>query len=299
MHSTVQTGLFNQYNNEYNHHSSHYHPPPHMYYQSSPHHPYFSPHPPNMHQHDRHEKQHHTVNSSSANTSLLAVNSTSTENLGVELSHSSLAKGKNELSVSNPNIAAERKRRNSDDGSTSSGPPHINNNNNGYFNYQVSKGHETQANSQSHMKRRVESFWQCTKPCGVLTLIVGIFLLTASIFGFLLFLEQNLCHLIKTCSNSLVKIATIMALVIGIVLTFLGSVIVVYVKKDGNADIIITSSKNISFDQSEIRKMQEIKNGYSTSTAKNNNNNKLAISEGNRAASVNLLSNEAKNDDKL
>ena len=273
MHSTVQSGFFSQYNPDYSHSSSHYHPPFHSYHQSPQtlHHIH---HSNQSHNHETAKSHTNHHGASSVNVSLLAIN-VSSENIRNDLNQSitNINKIKDELSASTSNIV---KKRNSL-GSTESTPPQVNTS----FNYLVTKGaHEAQNNSKNQQdlynkgsKNSIESFWQCTKPCGILTIFIGVLLLICSVFGFILFLEQNICSSFKTCSSPLVKILTITSLVIGIVLTFLGSVIVIYVKKDKYADIIITSSKHISIDQSEIKKKQEIKNTNLSAVAIKTNSN--------------------------
>ena len=93
--------------------------------------------------------------------------------------------------------------------------------------------------------QKFKEFWQCTKPCGVLTFALGITLVLASVAGFLFTFEASVCERVETCYNPLLSISTISALVIGIVVILVGLIIVIYTKKDENASVIVTSSKHM------------------------------------------------------
>jgi hypothetical protein len=92
---------------------------------------------------------------------------------------------------------------------------------------------------------KIRWFFDCSKPCGFLTLVLGIFLLLLSVICFLFLFHDSLCAMAETCDHPLVKMGAVCALVIGVVFVFLGLVIVVYSKKDINAKVIITSARNI------------------------------------------------------
>lgn len=97
-------------------------------------------------------------------------------------------------------------------------------------------------NCTSNCRSNCSQFCNCTKPCGLLTTILGVLLLTSCIVGFLFLFHGDLCAYAVTCSHPLLKLYTISALVCGIVLVFIGLVIVVYTKKD--VKVIVTSAKN-------------------------------------------------------
>ncbi len=90
---------------------------------------------------------------------------------------------------------------------------------------------------------RFRSFWECTKPCGILTLVFGIVLVSLSILGFILLFDNNLCQSLETCQNGLIQIGSVSNLVIGVVVTLIGIVIIIYSKKDSKTKVIIATGK--------------------------------------------------------
>lgn len=124
------------------------------------------------------------------------------------------------------------------------------------------------------------SFWDCTKPCGLLTTALGVVLLVTSALSALFLLETSLCTALGTCSNALVTLYAFSALVCGIVLVFIGLVIVVYTKKD--VRVIVTTAKN--FDKFVHYKEPNMSNA---SPAKNTpTNNKQMYRKNNHQLSV-------------
>lgn len=89
-------------------------------------------------------------------------------------------------------------------------------------------------------------FWECTKPCGILTVFVSFFLLLSSMIGFFLLFEKSICEWAQTCFNSLLKICSVICLVIGLVFGFVGFIIVIYTKKDDNTQVLIAKGKHLS-----------------------------------------------------
>ena len=125
--------------------------------------------------------------------------------------------------------------------------------------------------SNAAMKQYNGSFWDCTKPCGMLTTALGIILLVTSAIAALVLLESSLCVTFGTCSNALVTLYAFSALVCGVVLVFIGLVIVIYTKKD--VRVIVTTAKN--FDKIVHLKQQQV-------VATNNSPTKTTINETNR-----------------
>lgn len=127
--------------------------------------------------------------------------------------------------------------------------------------------------SSSYPKR---SFWDCTKPCGMLTTALGITLLITSALSALFLLESSLCTALGTCSNALVTLYAFSALVCGIVLVFIGMVIVVYTKKD--VHVIVTTAKN--FDKIVHYKQQQAAPVNKSSRSQSNNVSNEAAKSG-------------------
>ena len=98
-----------------------------------------------------------------------------------------------------------------------------------------------------------KEFWQCTKPCVILTLVARILLLSFSVVGNVFSFAPKLCSRFNFCSsNPYLSIASVSSAVIGFVFVLVGLVIIVYSKKDESTQVIITSSKNmdkIDYDQ--------------------------------------------------
>lgn len=136
--------------------------------------------------------------------------------------------------------------------------------------------------SSSYPKR---SFWDCTKPCGMLTTALGITLLVTSALAALFLLESSLCTALGTCSNALVTLYAFSALVCGIVLVFIGMVIVVYTKKD--VHVIVTTAKN--FDKIVHYKQQQQAAPVNKSSRSQSNN---ASNEAAKSGSVCATSNK-------
>jgi hypothetical protein len=91
-----------------------------------------------------------------------------------------------------------------------------------------------------------KNFWECTKPCGILTVAIGTILIVSSMIGFLFLFENQLCAKTQTCSNALLKVCSLCCLVIGILSNFFGIVIIIYTKRDDNTQVVIlTKSKHI------------------------------------------------------
>lgn len=121
------------------------------------------------------------------------------------------------------------------------------------------------------------SFCDCTKPCGLLTTALGITLLLTSALSAFALLETSVCAALGVCSNALVTLYAFSALVCGIVLVFIGLVIVVYTKKD--VRVIVTTAKN--FDKFVHYKQQETPVVAPASSPKTTNANKNGNGNGN------------------
>jgi hypothetical protein len=140
-------------------------------------------------------------------------------------------------------------------------------------------GKSQQSRCEKFMQK-FKSFWECSKPCGILTLILGVLSIIASVSCFLIVYGTNYCQdtdieeSLQKCSTPIIRLFAIVFLVISIFILFIGTVIVIYSKRDRNATIIVTSSPH--------------KNGYAISTQKDN------AKEGHQAKadSKHLLSNE-------
>jgi hypothetical protein len=89
-------------------------------------------------------------------------------------------------------------------------------------------------------------FWECTKPCGVLTVFISFIFILSSMIGFFFLFEQTLCGWAHTCFNSLLKISSVIFLILGLVFGFIGFVIVIYTKKDDNTQVLIAKGKHLS-----------------------------------------------------
>lgn len=318
MHSTVQTGLYtpNIFNCDHNYH----HPNSfNTYRHNLPNHQHhhFQIHQPHHHNHQRNNNKNSSNNklnshgSSSANVSMLAINliDGSTNDFlkqtdfhkrsKLNLSSSNIAKLPPFVFSSNRNLNAQDKitidtYRKTSICSSSSGPAQISvpmntsPNISGSLiveNNYVSLNDKLQVKTSDstnrfNKKKRLNSFWDCSKPCGLLTTILGVALVLIGLIGLLLLFESNLCNLAQTCSNALLKVCSVCGLVIGIVLIFLGLVIVVYTKKDGNTKVIITSAKN--FDK--------IFNSKNQNHQDSKNNNYLNVNKRNISLSINQLS---------
>ncbi|CAF0933592.1 unnamed protein product [Brachionus calyciflorus] len=246
MHSTVQTGLFtpNIYNCEHNlfHHPSpnhsrngQYHLPPH-------------------HHHFNHQRHHRDV---SVHSSLLGINLI---NDGDGLNKGDSRKGsKLNLSASNLThsssknleVNSEMQRKESTVSSSSTNKLSVRNLN--------------QSKISINKSLKSKNFWDCSKPCGVLTLVVAFCLLIVSCLSFAIVLVKNICNYLNLCSNALVTLSAISCLVIGLVLIFIGLVIIIYTKKDFNAKVIRTTARN--FDRMVIA------NNFPSNNDINKNNN--------------------------
>ena len=105
----------------------------------------------------------------------------------------------------------------------------------------------TQTSETLSLAREFKEFWSCSKPCGILAIVFGGCLFLSSIFGFVffseIFVEKNLCSLVHVCSSSLLRVCMVSAFVIGSFLAFIGVIIVIYIKKDSTASVIVLSSK--------------------------------------------------------
>jgi hypothetical protein len=117
--------------------------------------------------------------------------------------------------------------------------------------------------------KKFKQFWQCTRPCGILTIFLGICLIISSVFGFLVLFHDDLCTKFHTCYNGMLKVGTVSALVIGIFVTFIGFIIAIYTKKDEQAKIIIASGRNLdAIDYGQIQKLinnNTVQNGVNSS----------------------------------
>ena len=105
----------------------------------------------------------------------------------------------------------------------------------------------TQTNETPSLAREFKEFWSCSRPCGILAIGFGGSLFLSSILGFVflseIFVEKNLCGLVHACSSSLLRVCMVSAFVIGSFLAFIGVIIVIYIKKDSTASVIVLSSK--------------------------------------------------------
>lgn len=271
MHSTLQTGIYTPNMLGMDHHH-----PPHYHHN---HHYHRAPSPARLH-HNKHYNKNDPGRraklGSSTNVSLLAIDSAG------DLNHSSKM---NKMNLSTSNISKYSSNRNLDTnggveaggrkksvGGGSSRSSSIKlyyasavnlSRNVSYGNMnEISKDggmhkagsmsiSSNMANMTGHRKNmslgdRINSFCDCSKPCGYMTLVLGCLLVSSSLAGFVLLYESTVCARADTCGNQLIKTSTIMALVFGIMFFFLGFVIVIYSKKDINTTVIITSAKNIS-----------------------------------------------------
>lgn len=287
MHSTVQTGLYtpNIFNYEYNN----YHPNPSAITNTCHH---FPPPPVSLHHPHNHcanhghlqkqKKSHEHGGCSSVYASLLAINTDDSHadnktKLKTALSATNLNKTSAYLSLSSNNLNLDNSNKRVPKSST--------------FDGQLSKSNSAHAinmtglvdkpmihhqsqllnasashlggsqiirkqTSLSNLKNEIKNFWSCSIPCGIMTLTLGVLLIVSSFVGFLLLFEESLCNMALTCSNPMIKLASVTFLVIGVVLAFFGFVIVIYTKKDRDADIIITTEKRLDKIQLDVQKQQ-------------------------------------------
>jgi hypothetical protein len=115
-----------------------------------------------------------------------------------------------------------------------------NNNNKNSLNNMISR--DSRINT---LRRKFKYFWQCTKPCGILTVIFGLLLLSASICGFIFLQVESICEKAQTCLNATIKVCSVSFLVLSIVTIFFGFIIIIYSKRDRHANIIVASTKNL------------------------------------------------------
>jgi len=289
MHSTVQTGLYtpNIFNYEYNNYhpnpsahtnTCHHFPPPPV----SLHHPHnhcANPSPGHLH---KHKKTHEHGGCSSVYASLLAINTDDSHadnktTLKPALSATNLNKTSAYLSLSSNNLNLDKTNKKVPKSSTFDGQLSKSNsahaiNMTGLIDKPMVHHHSQLLNasashlaesqiirkptSLSNLKTEIKNFWSCSIPCGILTLILSVLLILSSFIGFLLLFEESLCNMALTCSNPLIKLASVSFLVIGVVLAFFGFVIVIYTKKDRDADIIITTEKRLDKIQLDVQKQQ-------------------------------------------
>ena len=100
--------------------------------------------------------------------------------------------------------------------------------------------------------------------------------------GFFLLFETTLCEWAQTCLNPLLKVLSVSCLILGIVLVFVGFVIVIYTKRDDNTQVIISKGKRLNksnLDSIE-KHQQQIQNlldvDHHKSTSKSNSNAMLS-----------------------
>jgi hypothetical protein len=91
--------------------------------------------------------------------------------------------------------------------------------------------------------RDIQDFLDCTFPCGVLTVTLGIVLLIGSIIGFIILLEKSICNQLDMCANPLLTIGSISALVFGTFIILIGFIIIYYNKKEETNPTVIFISK--------------------------------------------------------
>ena len=137
---------------------------------------------------------------------------------------------------------------------------------------------------------RFKSFWECTKPCGVLTCVFGLVLLMLSCFGFYLLFNNEICSNLNMCSNGLLQISSVSNLVIGVVLTLIGIVIVVYSKKD--TQVIIATGKHFENLSLVVDNNKNFLHHHHHHHHHNNNNN---INNANDSNNYLVNSNNTKN----
>ena len=216
MHSTVQTGLYTQ--NIFGFDYNFYHPPG----SSKPHNPYPPP-PINYHPHK------HSSTSSSHNHHHCEINEQKSEcskfNSADDMrttprSNRKIEAGEHDTACKNP-LCNSVNILNSTN----------NINNNQTF--------------LTTLRRKYKYFCQCKKPCGMLSVILGFLLLSGSICGLLFLHVDSICEKAFTCYNATLKILSVTFLVISIFIIFFGFIIIIYSKRDRNAQIIITSTKHM------------------------------------------------------
>ena len=162
---------------------------------------------------------------------------------------------------------------------------HINENSNSNLN-SLSSNLRIEYRIQNDFQR----FWECSKPCGILAVALSVCLVLASMAGFFMLFEENLCTWAQTCANSLLKICSVICLVMGLVLGFIGSVIIVYTKRDDNTQVIVAKGKRLNKSnleciekhQQQIESLLEAEhlfrhnNGLSNNHSNNHSSNKLS-----------------------
>jgi hypothetical protein len=92
-------------------------------------------------------------------------------------------------------------------------------------------------------------FWSYSKPCGILTLILGFLCLVSSITCFVIVYGTKYCletddETHQSCSSQFARLVGISFLIFSIFFIFFGTVIVIYSTRDKNANIIVTSNTN-------------------------------------------------------
>jgi hypothetical protein len=105
---------------------------------------------------------------------------------------------------------------------------------------------EKQHNQQSCIDA-FKSFWACSKPCGILTLVLGILSIIGSIVCFVVIYGTSYCQetddsVVHTCSEPMFKLIATVFLIFSIIVIFFGTVIVIYTTRDNRDNIIITTS---------------------------------------------------------
>ena len=96
--------------------------------------------------------------------------------------------------------------------------------------------------SSCSSQNKLKQFAECSKPCGVLTLVLGVLLMLLFVAGFVFIFNKRACSYTDTCSDPLLKTISTTNLVVGILFTLLGVVIVIYSKVDQTANVIITTA---------------------------------------------------------
>lgn len=249
MHSTVQTGLFtpNIYNCEHN-----------MYSPNGGHNRANQYHLPPHHHHLNYQRSH--AKDASVHSSLLGINvlhGSHTEGLNKPDSHPS---SKNNLSASNITFSSNRNlssesnlKRHQSSVSISS----------------VTKMKNSSEQNVDTGPDEKKNFFDYTKPCGFLTLVLGSVLLVLSLVFFVLVLSKRVCKMADTCANAVVILGAVSFLVIGIVMIFFGLVIVVYSKRDTQTKVIVARASQ--FDGMANREHSESNKNHASLPLLSNN----------------------------
>ncbi len=113
--------------------------------------------------------------------------------------------------------------------------------------------------------QKLKYFWLYSKPCGILTLVVGIVSILASTTCFIIVYGTTYCHNNpKTCVISIVRLYAIIFLVVGVFILLFGTAIIVYSTRDRNSNIIRYHAKQLHTesdqDQSESKRKKKLSN---------------------------------------